>query len=150
MSKADELIRLLHMSASYFDPNEDRNHISGLEHSIRVASLAKRHGARTEMVFAGLVHDVARPLSDIYHGEVIAEIVRDVVSDNAYMALRTHGDFQSAYIHGSVVPHQHQPWYGDAISLCAWEVGSFTKHWMTSKIDLLEAVGLIRNVCGER
>lgn len=150
MSKANELIRLLLMSADYYDPNEDRLHISGLEHSIRVASLAKRHGAPEEMQFAGLVHDIARPLSDIYHGEVIAEIVRDVVSEDTYWILRTHGEFQDAYIHHKPIPHLEKRWSSGSIRLCAWEVGSFTKNWMTTKIDLFEATSLIQNVCGER
>lgn len=137
------------MSQTYRDPNEDRKHITGMDHALRVATLAERHGARMEMVFAGLVHDLARPLSDIFHGEVIAEITRDLVSQVTYDVLRTHGEYQAAYIHG-YRPDEDTPWHKDSKALCAWEIGSFNKEWDLPLMDIFKARQIIWNVCGTR
>lgn len=146
MTKADELIRLLFMSSNYTDSNDGRDHITGLVHAQRVSSLAFRHDPHSEMVFVGLVHDLARPLSDIYHGEVIAEVVRDIVSDASYHALRTHGEYQSAYLHGSQID-VHPEWRKQATSLCAWEIASFDKDWRLPIFSWEESVEIIRTKC---
>lgn len=149
MSRAAELSRLLYMSADSVDGNEDRNHITGLEHALRVATLAKRHNPAWENVFVGLVHDLARPLSDIYHGEVIAEIVRDLVSRKSYDVLRTHGQYQEWHIHGAKLDSS-VPWHREGKALCAWEVASFAKDWAYQTMDLGEALFVINLVCGDR
>lgn len=149
MSRAGELVRLLYMSADYVDGNEDRNHISGLEHALRVAWLARRHTGDKEVTFAGLVHDLARPLSDPFHGEVIAEMVRDLVNHNVYKLLQTHGDYQSNYIHGTFVD-ESTPWHEMSKAFCAWEIGSFTKNWLGPEMSIDFGVSLINQVCGDR
>lgn len=95
-----EVIRLLDLSKDYYDPNESRNHISGFVHALRVAELLEHIGKKNPwFAFAGLVHDLARPLNDIYHGEIIAEVVRDRVPAYIYHILRTHGLYQEAIMH---------------------------------------------------
>lgn len=101
-----------------------------------------------------LVHDIARPLSDIYHGEVIAEVVRDMVDEDIYNVLRTHGEYQSRLIHGfkGIPTFKDDPWNYLAEKLCAWEAFSFTKTWPTNipMMTLDEAVEVIKDVCGDR
>lgn len=117
--RSDEGIRLLHLSAAYRDPNPGRDHITGLDHALRVAWLGSR--VSDEMAFIGLVHDLARPLNDVRHGEVIAEVVQDRVSPAAYLALRDHGAHQSAIMHGTPAPNRDRM----AVQLAAFEVRSF-------------------------
>ena len=139
------------MSEESIDGNEDRNHITGLEHALRVATLAYRHDPFSEMVFVGLVHDLARPLSDPFHGEVMAEIVRDMVSDVSYNVLRTHGLYQEAHIHGTELDTT-TAWHTDGLTLCAWEIASFRKPWnfpfTTMSVD--DAISIINDVCKGR
>lgn len=116
-----ELTRLLHMAADYTDPNPGRDHITGQAHALRCAWLGGR--VSEETAFVGLVHDLARPLNDVHHGEVIAEIVRDRVSDAAYQILRTHGEYQSAIVHGHELPDH--PWRREAAQFASIEAHSF-------------------------
>lgn len=152
MSRASELIRLLYLSAESIDGNPDRCHISGLEHSLRVATLATRHTNDIQFQFAALVHDLARPLSDPYHGEVIAEIVRDMVDEDMYFVLKSHGQFQAAHIHETELSPLilNAEWYDDAMALCAWEIASFAKDWKHATMDIETAKTLIETVCDGR
>ena len=117
--RAREVTRLLHLSADYRDPNPGRSHITGLDHALRCAAL----GDDDEAAFLGLVHDLARPLNDVHHGEIMAWIVRDRVSDTGYHILRTHGQYQSAIIHGHDLPDH--PWQRDAARFAGHEARSF-------------------------
>jgi predicted HD phosphohydrolase len=153
MARADELIRLLYLSAETSDGNPDRSHITNLEHNLRVATLARRHASEdTELIFMALVHDLARPLSDPYHGEVIAEIVRDMVGYENYHVLRTHGQYQAELIHGSEVSPTLSgvSWHRAAQRLCAWEVASFDKNWSLPTMTLDEAEEIIQAICKGR
>lgn len=149
MNRADELIRLLDLSADYRDPNPGRQHITGLEHALRVATLASRTEDQ-QTTFCHLVHDLGRPLSDTHHGQVIAEIVRDRVSDENYMVLRTHGAFQAEAVHGNPAitnPYRGQPWTPAAYRLAQRELASFLP-WqqptMQLTMQLTDAHQLIR------
>lgn len=104
--RASEVIRLLDLSKEYYDPNESRSHISGLDHALRLAALLDHRARNSWLPFAGLVHDLARPLNDVYHGEIIAEIVRDRVPGYIYHLLRTHGEYQEAIMHKLPPPVQ--------------------------------------------
>lgn len=95
-----EVIRLLDLSKDFYDINEGRNHITGLQHALRTAELLEhREKNNLWFPFMGLVHDLARPLNDIYHGEIMAEIVRDRVPGYVYHVLRTHGLYQEVIMH---------------------------------------------------
>lgn len=149
MTRAHELCRLLYMSAEYVDPNQIRSHISGLEHALRVATMAKRYDSEPTMVFIALVHDLARPLSDIYHGEVMAEIVRDMVDEKYYHVLRTHGQYQDWLLNGTKLDST-TPWYQDGMRLASWEMASFDVDWSLRTIYLEEGIWIIQNFCGDR
>lgn len=112
--RAYEITRLLDLSAEYFDPNPGRSHINGQVHALRVATLMYNFGttisqdAAEFLGFAGLIHDLGRPLNDIYHGELIAEAVRDRVPLYIYHILRTHGYYQEALVHNTEFPQQSE------------------------------------------
>jgi hypothetical protein len=153
MARAEELTRLLYLSAETSDGNPDRSHITNLEHNLRVATLARRHDPENnELIFMALVHDLARPLTDAFHGEAIAEIVRDMVSDETYHVLRTHGEYQAEVVHGSEVSPTLSgvPWHRAAQRLCAWEVGSFNKDWDIATMTIDEAIEVIEKICQGR
>jgi len=123
-----EVKRLLLKSTDYIDQTPGRSGITGLQHALRTAGLAREKGWHQDSAFVGLVHDLARPLNDVHHGEIMAEIVNDRVSDEAYWVLRTHGEFQSAIVHDDpsyTVKYEHEPWYHWAKQLAAFEVRSF-------------------------
>lgn len=140
MSRAAEIVRLLDLAADYRDPNADRRHITGQQHALRCAALMARY--TDELAFVGLVHDLARPLSDPHHGEVIAEIVRDRVSLGAYDVLRTHGEYQAALTHGHAFPSRHDDWSRTARLFAAAEVHSFRDDCPALGYD--DAVRLLR------
>lgn len=154
---AFELTRLLYMAAGEVDGNEERSHITGLEHSLRVATLAKKDyalrksinspRAHEENIIMALVHDLAKPLSEEYHGEVIAEIVRHRVCRICYNVLRTHGQYQDAYFKKSIAD-KSVSWALEAYDLQAWEIESFSPTWNIQTMTLDEALNLIENYFG--
>ena len=140
MSRADEILRLLHTAAHYVDPNPGRNHLTGLDHALRCAHLGQQAGH--DLAFIGLIHDLARPLTDAHHGQAIAEIARDRVTPDGYHILRTHGDFQTALNHGQPMPHRDATWQRTALRFMAIEERSFHPH--CPAITLAEAEDTIR------
>lgn len=164
MSRAEELVRLLDLAPQFIDPNPERSHIDGLEHNLRVATLARRWATGVnwdprygsdmidQVTFMGLVHDLARPLSDPFHGEVIAEIVRDMVPEAHYHVLRTHGLYQAWIMHGEPVGIDFSvSWHRLAQALSAWEVASFATDFQPRPImRKTEAVTLIYKICDGR
>ena len=144
MSRLAEVVRLLRLAARYTDPNPGRGHISGLTHALRVGALGLR--VSDELGFVGLVHDLARPLTDVGHGEVVAEIVRDRVSDHAYHLLRTHGAYQAALLHDTPVPDE--PWTRGAVQLAAFETASFAPGYARPELDVHQAHALLERWLG--
>lgn len=141
-TRAAHLVALLRESATYRDPNPGRDHITGQLHALRCGGILQvLHG--DEAGFVGLVHDLARPLNDVRHGEVIAEIVRDRVSETAYAVLRDHGAVQAAAVRGLPVVGG---WLEEA--LCAAELRSFDVDYAGPAYDLTDAVRIIERWLG--
>jgi predicted HD phosphohydrolase len=92
-----ELVRLLTEPeyADWRDPNAGRDRVTALDHARQAATRAERAGADDDQIVMTLVHDAARPLSDVYHGAVIAEIMREHLRADCYHALVHHGTFQA-------------------------------------------------------
>lgn len=132
--RIQEVMRLLMMSKDYVDPNPGRDHINGLEHALRCAGLGANQDQETS--FIGLVHDLARPLSEVHHGEVMAEIVRDRISERGYNILRTHGEYQSAIMHGYDLPAHS--WQRDAMRFAGYEMRSFSPKGVEISIEQAE------------
>jgi hypothetical protein len=144
-----EMVRLFQHSVRYVDATEGRSGINGQQHALRCAALGRDRGAHPEMAFIGLVHDLARPLNDVHHGEVIAEMVRDRVTEPAYHILRSHGEFQSAFVHSTPLPYQDQSvWYNEARLLMAFEAYSFSDKYAGPEMAKAEAIVLIRTYLG--
>lgn len=136
--RARHVVALLRESATYRDPNPGRGHITGQLHALRCGGILQAlHG--DEAGFVGLVHDLARPLNDVHHGEVIAEIVRDRVTPRAYAVLRDHGAMQAAVVHDSDFPPHG--WLDQA--LCSAELRSFDVDYTGPAYDMADAVRII-------
>ena len=140
-------MRLLRLAERYRDPNPERSHITGLEHALRVAGLACDADPRDgyDLTFVGLVHDLARPLNEIYHGEVMAEIVRDVVCDEAYQILRTHGEYQALLMRNAELPRGDESWRPLAKLFAELEMCSFSQVYAGPQLSLVEASATLKH-----
>lgn len=142
-----EMTRLLHLSRDYRDQTPGRTGITGLEHAFRTAGMMKRYD-HPDAALVGLVHDLARPLNDVHHGEIMAEMVRDRVSEDAYNVLRTHGAFQSAIVHSHPWPEIGGEAQLLARALTRAEVASFGEHYSGPVLTWGEASCMIRERLG--
>lgn len=122
MSRVDVLCALLYTDAGWRDPNPARSKVTAIGHALSTATRARRHDPRdAQMIVAALLHDAARPLCDVFHGQVIAEVLRDRVRPGVYVALRDHGAWQAAYLAGAPCPAG--PVEGE--HLAGWDAASF-------------------------
>lgn len=142
-SRAEHVVALLRESSTYRDPNPGRDKISGTLHALRVGGIMQvLHG--DEAGFVGLVHDLARPLNDVHHGEVIAEIVRDRVSPEAYEALYDHGTMQSIYLRDGKIADAAATELD--VALCKAEIESFRPGYDGPSYSMSDAERIIRRV----
>lgn len=141
-----EVIRLLHHSVRYFDQTDGRGAITGQQHALRCGGLGRDFGKHKDMAFIGLVHDLARPLNDVHHGEIMAEIIRDRVSDETYQIMRTHGTYQHAIVHRHEFPDE--PWAEHSKQLAGFELRSFSGTYDGPEMTIPEAYGLIKSYLG--
>lgn len=127
--------------AEWRDPNPDRAAVTALEHALQAATLAYHaEGDRlTDVVVATFLHDAARPISDVYHGEVMAEVLRGRIDEDLVMALRHHGAFQSDIVHGTrdAERWKHEPWYREAQRLAVWDAHAFSPGARTLDVEML-------------
>jgi len=125
--RAQYILMMFGMDADWRDPNEERSHVSGLQHALLCGTKALRHYPEdSEMIVAALLHDVARPMSDIFHGEVIAYILKDRVRPAIFEALMIHGELQDQMLKngGKLGPGYHRL-TAEATCLAAWDYTSF-------------------------
>lgn len=136
---AAEVIRLLTHPphAAWVDPNPSRSKVTALEHALQAATRAARSKQDREFVVACLLHDVARPLSDVHHGEVIAEILKGRVRDSLYFSLRHYGAFQADMFHGTDFAKRFDdtPWYPEAERLAAIDAASFDPEYPSEPLE---------------
>lgn len=125
--ECDAMLDLLVRSDQIRDPNPARAQVTGLDHAVQTATRAEQAGADFELVVCALLHDAARPLSDVFHGPVIAAILTGKVSPVRRDMLTRHGVFQHDLIHGTDLATQFATadWYPDGVSLAAWDAASF-------------------------
>jgi hypothetical protein len=141
--------RLLKMSEQYVDQTPGRGAINGLQHALRTAAMGVEQGLHEDTAFIGLVHDLARPLNDVHHGELMAEMVRDRVSREAYMVIKTHGKFQSAIVHDTKTPYQEADWFKIAAQLAGFELRSFSADYDGPDMTVEEADELLVKYLGD-
>lgn len=132
-----ELLRLLVDHADWRDPNPERHRVTALQHATQAATRAERAGADDEAVIAALVHDAARPLSDIRHGEIIALVMTGKLRNDLCSALWHHGLFQSDLIHGTRTAEAFagSPWYADGQRLAVWDSRSFDPAYQSEPLE---------------
>lgn len=128
MGEHGALLALLGANRGLRDSNPGRDTVDGYTHALQCAALAEQAGADDEMVCVALLHDAAKPLTLTRHGEVIAEVLCDRVSERRYHVLRTHGAFQADTLTGTSAAYRafaHEPWISDARRLQGWDAASF-------------------------
>jgi predicted HD phosphohydrolase len=130
--RVSAVLTLLSMDGDWRDPNPERSKVTAIQHALQCATRARRHDpADVEMVCAALLHDAARPLSDVHHGEVVAWLLKDRVRWAVFDALYRHGEFQSAMLHRRPLPLGPP----EALHLAAWDYASFDPNFRTDRLD---------------
>lgn len=137
-----EMLRLLTRSRKYVDQTPGRSGINGQQHALRCAALGEERGRHVDSAFIGLIHDLGRPLNDVHHGEIVAEMVRDRVTESAYHILRTHGQYQSSIVHE--IPFPDEPWTKDAKQLAGFELLSFRENYTGPEMSMPDAIKLMK------
>lgn len=112
-------------------------------HSLQTATRAWHEGARTDMVVAALLHDMADDLSTDNHSEVAAAILRSVLDDEAVWVVQHHGVFQT-YHYGPKLGlpadtrerYRGSPYFDACAHFCAaWDQMSFDPDYETYPLD---------------
>lgn len=104
-----------------------------LQHSLMAGTLARRAGASDEEVVAALCHDLGKLFSIPNHGPIAAEMLKPYVSDDIYMAVKHHQDFQGKYYYeymgkpGTLRDgFAGEPWHAFAVKLVdEWDAPAF-------------------------
>lgn len=124
-------------------------------HVTQTATRAKRANASDELIVVGLVHDMAKIISNYNHPEIVASIVRPYVSDGSYRLLRHHMEFQwKNYGAQAGLPtnlrdrYAGEPWYADAARFSdEWDQTSFDASY--DALPLEEFEPLVRSFFGK-
>lgn len=75
------------------------------QHALRCATEAQLAGATPELITAALVHDLAKPLDVVRHGELIANACRGLLPPVLLSVLMMHGDYVAVLNHGDTLDH---------------------------------------------
>lgn len=102
-------------------------------HVTQTATRAKRANAPDELIVCGLVHDMAKIISNYNHPEIVAAIVRPYVGYGSYRILRHHMEFQwKSYGMQAGLPtnlrerYTGEMWFADAVRFSdEWDQTSF-------------------------
>lgn len=122
------------------DPNPGRNRVTDLEHALQAATLAERDGAPVEHIVMALVHDAARPVYDLNHAAIMAEIMRDRLPRACVEAIRHHSEFQSDMLHGTLrtVRYGIEPWFELGQQLADWDASAYDPDMETPPLSHFE------------
>lgn len=71
--------------------------INRYEHSLQTATLAHRDGRDNEYVICALLHDVGEVFDPYSHDNIIAELLKNYITDKNYFILKHHTTFQGFY-----------------------------------------------------
>lgn len=124
-------------------------------HVTQTATRAKRANGTDEQIVIGLVHDMAKIISNYNHPEIVASIVRPYVSYSSYRILRHHMEFQwKNYGAQANLPtnlrdrYTAEPWYADAVRFSdEWDQTSFDAKYETMPLEEFEP--LVRSFFGK-
>jgi predicted HD phosphohydrolase len=112
--------------------------VDQLTHNLQLATRLEAAGVREELVLAGLVHDVAKPLSLTYHAELGAAMLREYVSAPTYYILRHHGEGASAINHhdvGALERYRGRPWFRELVLFSDLDTASYDPDYPTRPLD---------------
>ncbi len=71
--------------------------INRLEHSLQTATRAYHDNRDTEYVICALLHDVGEIFDPYHHDVIIAELLKNYISEKNYFILKHHTTFQGYY-----------------------------------------------------
>jgi len=125
----DELFKMLDaLKGEKFGYQVDR-----YEHSLQTATRALRDGARTDMVVAGLLHDIGDAIAPANHSQLAAAILEPYVDEETAWVVAHHGLFQS-YHYGDALgigangrdKYRDNPYFDACAAFCAdWDQVAF-------------------------
>jgi predicted HD phosphohydrolase len=72
------------------------------EHALRCATLAELDGCSLSEIVMCLIHDLAKPLSEVRHGEIMAEAMSDKLPAYLIEILQGHGEMVRAVARGEL------------------------------------------------
>jgi predicted HD phosphohydrolase len=115
-------------------------------HVTQTATRAKAANASDEHIVIGLVHDMAKIISNYNHPEIVSSIVRPYVSYGSYRILRHHMEFQwKNYGDAAGLPtnlrdrYTGEAWYADAARFSdEWDQTSFDAKFTTLPLEEFE------------
>lgn len=113
------------------------------EHSLQTATRAHRDGARTDLVVAALLHDVADSIAPANHSEVAAAILGPYLDAEATWVVRHHGVFQGYHYWHKMGEdrnvrdrYRDSPHFAAAAHFCeAWDQRAFDPDYDTLDLD---------------
>jgi predicted HD phosphohydrolase len=113
------------------------------EHSLQTATRAHRDGASTDLVVAGVLHDIGEGLAPANHSEFAAAILQPYLDEEASFVVRHHGLFQGYhYFHkmgkdrNARDQYRDSPYFDSTAHFCAaWDQCSFDPDYDTLPLD---------------
>jgi len=96
--------------------------IDRFEHSLQTATRAYHDGKNNEYVICALLHDVGEIFDPYHHDAIIAELLKNYISEKNYFILKYHTTFQGYYYWDKLgldknarEKYQDREYYHDAI-----------------------------------
>src|SRR3954468_1287189 len=137
-----ELFKMLEaLKGEHFGYRVDR-----YEHSLQTATRALRDGARTDMVVAGLLHDIGDAIAPANHSQLAAAILEPYVDEETAWVVAHHGLFQS-YHYGEALgigadgreKYRGNPFFDACATFCAdWDQVAFDPAYESLPLETFE------------
>jgi predicted HD phosphohydrolase len=111
-----------------------------LDHSLQVATRARRDGASDDLVLAALCHRLGMALSIEGYAELSAAMLRGYVSEPAYRVVRHHAEYAQAGAQRRA-RYVAQPWHPDAVRFVdTWAAPAWSASYDTLPLSAFEAL----------
>ncbi|MEY8872288.1 HD domain-containing protein [Francisella philomiragia] len=117
--------------------------INRFEHSLQSATLAYKDGRELDYVISALLHDVGEIFDPFNHDHIIAELLRNYISDKCYFILKYHTIFQGYNYWDKIGLNKNlreefkdSPYYNDAVEFIAkYDDKAFSKTYENMTLD---------------
>jgi predicted HD phosphohydrolase len=114
------------------------------EHSLQTASRAYRDGARTDLIVAGVLHDIGEGIAPANHSEFAAAVLQPYLDEEASFVVRYHGLFQGYhYFHkmgqdrNARDKYRDSPYFDTTAHFCAaWDQRSFNPDYESLPLEV--------------